>query len=268
MKKIYLFAVIFAIAAGFATYFFINGLQHNSVVTGVEEADVVVALRNIEKDTVVTPDMFTTVRLPVTAITYGTLARKTDVYGYVATEKILKGEQVLAAKLKNMSTASDGLEYNGEYRLSYHLEKGQLAYTLPVSEANAVGFFLRAGDYINIYSFDPTAPLPVLEKVEVLEVGVYTDKTLSMQGTPAATYSYITMALTEEQIENLLQFELEQLKIALWSYTEGAELTTLPQKTLTLPDGEKKTVPSEEEPLTNRGMGEVMTEPPTTVSSK
>lgn len=264
MKKIYLFAVIFALASGVATYFFVTGLQHNSTVTGVEETDVVIAVNDIERDTVITPEMLTTVRIPVNAVTRGTLVSAEEVYGYVTTEKIYAGEQVLAAKLTKMGTASDSVEYNGEYRLSYHLEDGKYAYTIPVGDSNAVAFFLRAGDYIDLYSFDPSAENPVLENVEVLEIGVYSDRMLSMQGTATATYALITMSLEKEQVEKLLTYKDEELKVVLVPYAQGAGLTTPSEK-----DGKAKenaeSTPSSEEPLTNRGIGEVNAEVPVPV---
>ena len=152
MRKIYLFAVIFALIAGFATYFFVNSLQHNSAITGVEEADVLVASEDIKEGTIVTEDMFLAIKLPVDSITYGTLVNAKSVVGFMANETIHKGEQVLASKLTDLREGDDNLESNGEYRLSYHLGEGKYAYTISVGETNAVAWFLRAGDYINIFN--------------------------------------------------------------------------------------------------------------------
>ena len=48
MKKIYLIAVVIALAAGLATYFFANELKTSKIVTGVDEATVLNALQDIE----------------------------------------------------------------------------------------------------------------------------------------------------------------------------------------------------------------------------
>lgn len=269
MKKIYLFAVIFAIAAGFATYFFVNGLQHNSAVTGVEEANVVIALKDIDADTVVKPEMFTTIRLPVTSITYGALVDAADVYGYVATEKIFRGEQVLAARLTDVGLRNGGAEYNGEYRLSYHLQEGTYAYTLQIASTDALANFIRKGDYINVYMNDPAEEVPMFRNVEVLAIGTYSDMKMSTAGTETLSYDLITVILTEEQLNKVIMYDNilngnAVFNIALVPYAEGAELTTLPEKTVTKSNGDTKTVPSAEEPQTNRGRGEIVTEPPTT----
>ena len=88
MKKIYLFAAIFALIAGVATFFFARSLSDSAKTENVESANVVIALQDIEPDMVVTPSMFETVNLPVSAVTYGTLVNAYDIDGYVAAEKI------------------------------------------------------------------------------------------------------------------------------------------------------------------------------------
>lgn len=268
MKKIYLFAVIFALITGFATYFFINSLQHNSVITGVEEADVVVAMQDIEKDTVLKPDMFTVIRVPVTSITYGSLVRASDVNGYVAAEKLYKGEQVLAAKLLLFGEEGNGLEYNGEYRLSYHLDNEHYAYTISVDAEDSVAHFIRRGDYINLYYNEASADIPLLENIRVLEIGSYSDRKNSLAGAETLEYTMLTLELTEEQIEDLLPYGNVRsgdslFSVALVPYAVGAEITTEPEKKHKKGE-EPETTERAEELLTNYGMGEIYTEPPTT----
>ena len=50
MKKIYLIAVVIALAAGVATYFFASELKASKIVTGVDEASVLIALEDIEAE--------------------------------------------------------------------------------------------------------------------------------------------------------------------------------------------------------------------------
>ena len=228
MRKIYLFAVIFALIAGFATYFFVNSLQHNSAVTGVEEANVLIAVKDLEKDTIVTPDMFVVKSLPVSSITYGTLTNAQEVNGYLVTETIRKGEQVLASKLTDLREGDTGLESNGEYRLSYHLGKGTYAYTITVGESNGMGSFVRAGDYIRVYDKRPgAAKNPNLSNIPVLEVGTYSDHKMVDSGVEITNFTLLTLSVTEKQIEDLMEIG-ENMRIALLPYAEGASLTTVP----------------------------------------
>lgn len=264
MRKIYLFAVIFALLAGVATYFFVNSLQHNSAVTGVQEADVVIAVKDLEKDTIVTPDMFQVIKLPVSSITYGTLVSAQEINGYLVTETIRKGEQVLASKLTDLREGDTGLESNGEYRLSYHLGDGKYAYTISVGEANSIALFLRSGDYINIYDTRPgETKTPILKNVSVLEVGTYSDHKMAKSGVETTTYALITMSLTEREIQTLMDAG-ENIRIALVPYAEGASLTTVPTVPATDADGNVIPADSLKEPQTNYGMGEITTAPPTT----
>ena len=257
MRKIYLFAVIFALIAGFATYFFVNSLQHNSAVTGVEEANVLIAVKDLEKDTIVTPDMFVVKSLPVSSITYGTL-----------TETIRKGEQVLASKLTDLREGDTGLESNGEYRLSYHLGKGTYAYTITVGESNGMGSFVRAGDYIRVYDKRPgAAKNPNLSNIPVLEVGTYSDHKMVDSGVEITNFTLLTLSVTEKQIEDLMEIG-ENMRIALLPYAEGASLTTVPTEPVTDAEGNVIKGGSLKEPETNLGMGEITTAPPTTAASK
>ena len=265
MKKIYLFAVVFALITGFATYFFVDGLKHNSAITGESEAEVVIALQDINEDTVVTPAMFEVVKLPVSSITYGTVCSISDIDGFVVTEKIFKGEQVLASKLTLTDKDADGFEYNGEYRLSYHLEDGNYACSFEIGPENAISYFLRRGDYINIYHIG--SDKPILKNVEVIEIGTYSDKKVSPSGADVNSYTLVTVSLTEKQIPEFLKYK-GNFSIALVPYAEGAQLTTLPDKTTVNENGETVKVTRSREPSTNYGMGEIQTTTTTTAKAK
>ena len=90
MKKIYLIAMVIALAAGLATYFFANELKTSKIVTGVNEATVVIALEDIDENTILTADMFQAVKLPQTSVSFGTVADVNDVIGYMTSVKILR----------------------------------------------------------------------------------------------------------------------------------------------------------------------------------
>ena len=260
MKKIYLFAAIFALVAGVATFFFAKSLSNTAKEDSVESANVVIALQDIEPDTVVSPDMFETVNLPVSAITYGTLVNADDVNGYVAAEKISKGEQVLAAKLIKVGEKTNLRETKGDYRLSYHLEKGNYAYTFAVSDVNSVAYFVRRGDYINAYAGDEEEP--VVKNVRVLEVGTYSDHKLMSAGTPVDAYALLTVSVTEEQIHQLMEYG-EVSHIVLVPYAEGVgiedEVTDAEGNAADKAKDEKEDDSEIDAPETNYASGEITT---------
>ncbi len=265
MKKIYLFAVIFALIAGFATFFFVNSLQHNSSITGVEEADVVVAIQDIEPDTPAKPDMFQTIRIPVSAITYGTLTDVNDVDGLIVKEKIFKGEQVMTAKMASVTEDVNLPEYNGEYHLSYHLEKGNYAYTFKADDPDTVAYFIKKNDYINIYAPNETGP--ILKNIKVLAIGTYSDEKLRIEGTETTSYALFTVSLTEAQIEKIMKFDdahanTDTFHVVLVPYTEGANIP------VTKANRKNNDTVQVREPVTNRGMGEITTTAPETTKAK
>lgn len=265
MKKIYLFAVIFALIAGFATYFFVNSLQHNSSITGVEEADVVVALQDIEPDTPVKPEMFQTIRIPVSGITYGTFSSVADIDGLVVKEKIFKGEQVMTSKLISTSDNINLKEYNDEYHLSYHLTNGNYAYTFKADTPDAVAFFVRKGDYINVY--DSRINGAVLKNVKVLEIGTYSQHQASPDGSGTEQYELITVSLTEAQIARMMKVDdthtdSDLFHVVLVPYTEGAAIPTTRANPVNNGTAQVR------EPVTNRGMGEITTTVPETTKAQ
>lgn len=259
MKKIYLIAVVIALAAGFATYFFANELKTSKIVTGVDEATVLVAVEDIDKNTVLTKEMFQEVKLPMTAVSYGTVCKANDIVGYVTTEKIYAGEQLMARKIALMgSVESDG-------RLSYQLENGMYAYTISVNVENGVGYFIKENDRINIYRDVKTGPAPskepLLQNVPVIKIGDYPANIQQDAGSEITTYMVITLALTKDQIPLMLEVENAdgeidtEYRIVLVSHAEGHGIAD-DIANVSIPEEKNKV------PQTNYGMGEITTAPP------
>lgn len=258
MKKIYLIAVVIALAAGVATYFFANELRTSSIVTGVNDASVVVAIEDIEKDTILTEDMFQVIKLPVTAVSFGTVSNTKDIIGYMTTEKIYAGEQLMARKI---TTVGDGEPKN---RLSYELTNGMYGYSIVVSNENAVSCFLKEYDYINIYKEDITPSAePILKNVQVIRISDYTSNVQQEAGVEITSYSIITLALTKEQIPVLMGLVYtgssgsDYFRIVLVSHAESHGIAD-EIANVSVPEDRNKV------PQTNYGMGEIAPAPPTT----
>lgn len=261
MKKIYLIAVVIALAAGLATYFFANELKTSKIVTGVNEASVLIALEDINENTVLTEEMFQVVKLPETAVSYGTICNSKDVIGFMATDKIYKGEQLIARKITEIG--------NGEpkNRLSYELSNGMYGYSIFISSENAVSYFLKEYDYVNIYSTLSPSNEPLLEKVQVIRISDYVSNVQQETSVEITSYTIITLALTKEQIPKLMSVDSpdaqgspENFRIVLVSHEESHGITDELNK-VSIPDNRNKV------PQTNYGMGEITTSPPTTKAS-
>ena len=256
MKKIYLIAAVIALAAGVATYFFASELKTSKIVTGVDEATVLIAVDDINENTVLTKDMFQVTKLPMNAVPFGSVTNINDIVGYMSTDNILAGETLVVRKITLVGDqSSDG-------RLSYQLKEGMYAYTISVAIDNAVAYFIKEDDRINIYA--PMSSEPVLENIPVLKIGDYTANSQQNAGTEMMSYTVVTLALTKEQIPKMLGVDNADdgntntaFRIVLVSYEEGHGLTD---------DIEKASVPESRSPVpqTNYGMGEITTSPPTT----
>lgn len=257
MKKIYLIAAVIALVAGFATYFFASELKTSKIVTGVDEATVLVAVQDIDKDTILTKEMFQPIKLPQTAVSYGTISSINDIIGYMATDEILKGEQLMARKIALVG------DEKAEGRLSYELGNGMYAYTIYVSDENGVGYFIKEDDKVNVYNDNLPSAEPVLKNVPILRIGDYPSNILQDGGTEITSYRIVTLALTKEQIPKMMELENPDsesdklYRLVLVSYAEAHELVD---------DIQNAQVPESrnEVPVTNYGMGEITTSPPTT----
>lgn len=261
MKKIYLIAVVIALAAGLATYFFANELKTSKIVTGVNEASVLIALEDIDENTVLTENMFQVVKLPETAVSFGTVCNANDIIGYMATDKILKGEQLMARKITEVGNGAP------QNRLSYELSNGMYGYSIFINSENAVSYFLKEYDYVNIYSTVSPSNEPLLEKVQVIRISDYVSNTQQETGVEITSYTIITLALTKEQIPKLMSVEApdaqgspENFRIVLVSHAEGHGIADGLEK-LSVPENRNKV------PQTNYGMGEITSSPPTTKAS-
>lgn len=253
MKKIYLIAVVIALAAGLATYFFATELKTSKIVTGVDEATVLIALRDIDENTILTADMFQTVKLPVTAASYGTVSSVNDIIGYMAGVKILKGEQVMTGKLIPVG------EENAKERLSYQLANGMYAYTISVEVENGIAFFIKENDRINIYDRGMASAEPVLRNVPVIKLSDYSANIQQDNGTEITNYAVLTLALTKDQIPKIMS--IGSPRVVLVSHIEAHSLAD---------DIAAAGVPEDQspEPQTNFGMGEITTAPPTTENNE
>lgn len=249
MKKIYLIAAVIALVAGFATYFFAMELKTSKIVTGVNEATVLVAVQDIKEDTVLTKEMFQEIKLPQTAVSFGTVSDINDVIGYMAKDRILKGEQLMTGRITRVG------DERAKGRLSYELANGMYAYTITVEAENSVGFFIKEKDIINIYDRAVPSAEPVLSNIKVIRVSDYVSNVQEDAGVAITAYTTITVALTKEQISKIMA--VASPRITLVPYVEGYSLVD---------DIVKASVPEEQnaEPQTNYGMGEITTSPPET----
>ncbi len=259
MKKIYLVAAVIALVAGFATYFFASELKTSKIVTGVDEATVLVAIEDIDENTIVTKDMFQAVKLPQTAVPYGTVSDINDVIGYMTVQKILRGEQLMSRMVVEIGEREADPQKNSQNsRLSYEFGNGMYAFTLTVSKDDAVSYFIKEYDKVNIYGGISASAEPDVSNVTVIKISDYPANIQQDGGTEITSYMDIVLLVNKEQISKLLAMNSDSMRVVLVSYEEAYGLSD---------DIANASVPESrnEVPVTNYGMGEITTAPPTTV---
>ena len=196
MKKVYLLATVMALITGVAVYFFAMNLQSiSTVATGsTPTTPVVVALTNINSNTVITEEMLDIRQMSSTSITPGTASTKEEIIGKVAKYPISAGEQIVVKKLKTLGS-NDGTD------LSYQITGNERAITISVDEITGVAGYIRAGDHVDIITTtasstggDPQTAY-LLKNVEVLKVSQKSD---NINNTEVNSYSTVTLCLSPD----------------------------------------------------------------------
>ncbi len=147
MKKVVLFALIAAIAAGALLYFYLGNLEEEKTVEVIYE-QVLVAAEDIPAYAVITPEMVTLKQVPQGS-SHPRAARSPDkAVGFVTDSLIVSGEEILPEKLKQPGQTESGL--------SYIVPEGMRAVTIAVDEISGVAGFIQRGDFVDVLAYTTT----------------------------------------------------------------------------------------------------------------
>jgi pilus assembly protein CpaB len=140
---------IFLLGVGMALLAFIlmfafGILFVNRTQTGAQVM-VVVAAQDIQAREVITPDMLTVARMPLSALPPHAFVRLDDVSGESAVVSIYKGQAVTA----NVVVSSPD-QISSATSSYLPIPQGYVALTLPTGELQGVAGYVAPGDYINI----------------------------------------------------------------------------------------------------------------------
>lgn len=148
MKKVTIFALIAALAAGVLLYLYLGNLEKKSEVQ-VRYDTVVVAAADIPAYTTITADLVKVTQAPEGAAHTQSVRDPNLVVGKMTESLILSGEQILPAKLRTPGETASGL--------SYVIPAGMRALTVAVDDISGVAGFLRQGDYVDILGYVQTS---------------------------------------------------------------------------------------------------------------
>lgn len=211
MKKVYLIAVIFALIAGFATYFFATEIDKKTTIKDADTVAVIVPVADMPKNSTITEDMF--------AEDAGVFETKTvvadDVTGDVATDKEQLINQVTVDPLyANEPINTKRLESidGSDVALSIKLPKGKVAYSFNAASVTGADGYISEGDTVDVLVYDPEKKTSKIayKDLEILRVSTATaSKTASESGKIVTDYNTLTVSVTEKQALKLYKIENE-----------------------------------------------------------
>lgn len=140
MKKVYIIALIAALAVAGSIFFFGRSLAEQAQI---EKKPVVVAVQDIKSGTEITATMLEVKELPVDAVTSGSYNKVDAIVGQMANENIFKGEQIVKSRLGS----PDEIKYD---HIVQKLDPGYRAFTVAINEVTGVGCFIKAGDKVDL----------------------------------------------------------------------------------------------------------------------
>lgn len=211
MKKVYLIAVIFALIAGFATYFFASEIDKKTTIKDADTVEIIVPVADMAKNTTITEDMF--------ADEAGVFETKTvvadDVTGDVATDKKQLIDQVTVDPLyANEPINVKRLESidGSDVALSLKLPKGRVAYSFNAASVIGADGYISEGDTVDVLVYDGESQKSKIayKNLEILRVSTATaSKTASESGKAVTDYNTLTVSVTEKQALKLYKIENE-----------------------------------------------------------
>ena len=211
MKKVYLIAVIFALIAGFATYFFATEIDKKTTIKDADTVAVIVPVADMPKNSTITEEMF--------AEDAGVFETKTvvadDVTGDVATDKEQLINQVTVDPLyANEPINTKRLESidGSDVALSIKLPKGKVAYSFTAGSVTGADGYISEGDTVDVLVYDSQKKTSKIayKDLEILRVSTATaSKTASESGKAVTDYNTLSVSVTEKQALKLYKIENE-----------------------------------------------------------
>lgn len=227
MKKVYLIAVIFALIAGFATYFFASEIDKKTTIKDADTVEIIVPVADMAKNTTITEDMF--------ADEAGVFQTKTvvadDVTGDVATDKKQLINQVTVDPLyANEPINVKRLESidGSDVALSLKLPKGRVAYSFNAASVIGADGYISEGDKVDVLVYDGVTQKSKIayKNLEILRVSTATaSKTASESGKIVTDYNTLTVSVTEKQALKLYKIENENSFKLVLKHRENAVTT-------------------------------------------
>jgi pilus assembly protein CpaB len=205
-------AVILAIAAGLVVFLFARSAE-NRVVEGDQPVNALVTTQSIAKGTTLQAaadaGSVQQTQVPLRLRPIGAVESVTPENGSMMAVSDLPASQMI---LDGAFAAT----MPGAVSTALQVPEGMVALSVPLSDPNKVGTFLRPGAEVGIFATVPpasggtpadTGPTTrlLLDRVQVLAVGAVTQEQTGSATSDAWASPLITVAVTQDQAERLIQ---------------------------------------------------------------
>lgn len=232
MKKVYLIAVVFALIAGFATYFFASEIDKKTTIKDADTVEVIVPVNDMSQNSSITEEMF--------AEDAGIFTKKTVVAADVNTETVVTEQDQLIGKV-TIDPLYAGEPINikriedlggADVALSLKLPKGKVAYSFNAASVTSVDGYINEGDKVDVLVYDGNKKKSKVayKNLPILRVSTATaSKNASASGTTLTEYNTLTVVVTEKQALALYKIENENsFKLVLKHRNNAPVPTTKP----------------------------------------
>ena len=232
MKKVYLIAVVFALIAGFATYFFASEIDKKTTIKDADTVEVIVPVNDMSQNSSITEEMFAedagvfTKKTVVAAdVNTETVVTKQDqLIGKVTIDPLYAGEPINIKRIEDLDGA--------DVALSLKLPKGKVAYSFNAGSVTSVDGYINEGDKVDVLVYDGNKKKSKVayKNLPILRVSTATaSKNASASGTTLTEYSTLTVVVTEKQALALYKIENEStFKLVLKHRNNAPVPTTKP----------------------------------------
>lgn len=219
MKKVYLIAVVIALIAGFATFFFASEINKKTTIKDADTVEIVVPVADIAKNTSITDEMladesaaFVTKTVVADDVTADAVTSKEQLAGMVTVDPLYANEAINAKRLQS----ADG----ADVALSLKLPKGKVAYSFSAASVTSVDGYINEGDTVDVIVYEAGKPNESNQvdgsaqvkyrDLKILRVSTAkASQTASASGAQINEYSTLTVEVTEKQALQLYKIENE-----------------------------------------------------------
>lgn len=224
-KKPLLIAVIFGIIAVVLVYVYMKSMEDKYAEKEAEYGTVVLAAETIQVRQRIKDNMIVEVEWLVEYIPKNAYTELEEVLGKISSQVIYEGGTLFPDQFKDVGEVGD---------LAVHLEAGERAITIGVTEIVAVGGNVKTGDHVDILvSFEsndevgaPTT-VTILRDVRVAAIGTDIGTDIDETGGKGISKS-VTLAVNPEDAEKLtLASENGRLRLSLRPLDEPYSPLTL-----------------------------------------